>query len=87
MGAGTDETAREERDAEPPSSEDPASEASYEDGWYRSLAAWGRVGARGDSPRGASEDADLTGDADPAARDAGGTDTAVAEDDEESASP
>jgi hypothetical protein len=85
MGAGTGEAAREERESEPPSSDDPAGERSYEEGWYRSLAAWGRVGARADDPRGVSEDADRTsGDRDPAARDDGATD---AEDEEEIASP
>jgi hypothetical protein len=88
MGAGTDEeakgAAKEEREAVPPSSGDPAGERSYEDGWYRSLAAWGRVGARADDPRGVSEDADrMSRDGDPTARDSGATDT---ETDEEIAS-
>jgi hypothetical protein len=85
MGAGTDGAAGRERASEPPSSDEAGSERSYEDSWYRSLAARGRVGARADEPRRVSEDADGTsGDRDPAARDDGGT---GAEDDEEIASP
>jgi hypothetical protein len=88
MGAGTDGAAGEERDPERPSADDPAGERSYEDGWYRSLAAWGRVGARADDPRGANEAAyRSTDDEDRAAHDDRATDVEDAKDDEEIASP
>jgi hypothetical protein len=85
MGGGTGDAAGKGRTSEPPSPDEPGDERSYEDGWYRSLASWGRVGAEADEPRGVSEDADRSSsDRDLAARDDGATDP---EDDEDTASP
>jgi hypothetical protein len=88
MGAGADETVREERDSERPSSDDPADERSYEDGWYRSLSAWGHGGARTDDRRAVSDEADRTSaDRDPVAHEDDPNGPEDADDDEGIAPP